>query len=117
MKSETGTATLIAAAMALGGCASNPEDIAAIRVAPAQYENADCHTLARLQASNETRLDSLDKALRDRSRNDAVAAGGGLLFPPAFLLVRGDGDARLEFAERKGTKAALAAAAIDKNCG
>jgi len=115
--SAASVATL-SAALALAGCASSSENIAAAYVSPNQYANYSCDQIREEQARVSTRVRQLAGEVDDNATGDAVAMGVGMvLFWPALFFIDGDGPEANEYARLKGERDALQQAAIRQNCG
>jgi hypothetical protein len=114
--SAASVATL-SAALALAGCASSSENIAAAYVSPNQYANYSCDQIREEQARVGTRVRQLAGDVDDNATGDAVAMGVGMiLFWPALFFIEGDGPEANEYARLKGEHEALQKAAIEHNC-
>ncbi|MBB4285916.1 hypothetical protein [Roseospira goensis] len=107
----------LSAALALAGCASSSENIAAAYVSPNQYANYSCDQIREEQGRVGTRVRQLAGDVDDNATGDAVAMGVGMiLFWPALFFIEGDGPEANEYARLKGEHEALQKAAIEHNC-
>jgi uncharacterized protein YceK len=114
--SAASVATL-SAALALAGCASSSEHIAAAYVSPNQYAEYSCDQIREEQARVGARVRQLAGEVDDNATGDAVAMGVGMiLFWPALFFIEGDGPEANEYARLKGEHEALQKAAIRQNC-
>ena len=115
--SAASVATL-SAALALAGCASSSENIAAAYVSPNQYAEYSCDSDPRGTGPIVgTRVRQLAGEVDDNATGDAVAMGVGMvLFWPALFFIDGDGPEANEYARLKGEREALQQAAIRQNC-
>jgi arginase family enzyme len=104
------------AAASLAACATAPEDIRAAYVSPAQYASYDCAQIAAEASRVATKAEELSgKQRAERSKDQAAAGVGLVLFAPAALFMIG-GDHKQEIATLKGQNEALKEAAASKNC-
>ena len=108
----------MSAAFAIGGCASQPKNIAAQSVSTVQYSNYSCQQVSMEADSVSTRVNELYGTLKQKADNDAVQMGVGLVlfWPTLFLLEGGDGPEAQEYAHLKGEHDALEKVAIQKEC-
>lgn len=107
----------VAITLALGACASKPEDIATSYVSPLQYQQYDCNQM-RMELARVTRHASeLRGTLQKTASDDQGQVALSLLFwPTLFFLEGGDGVQAQEYARLKGERDALEQAAIGKSC-
>jgi hypothetical protein len=104
--------------LALGGCASSSNEIKASYVSPLQYQHYTCQQLAAEADRVSRRAAELSGVQDAKASNDAVATGVAIvLFWPAALLVKGDGQTAAELARLKGEFETLEKVSIEKNCG
>lgn len=108
----------VAAALAIAGCASQPDDIQTAYVSETQYQDYDCEQL-QIEAKNVTRRAAdLRGRLQKDADNDAAQMGVGLVlfWPALFLLEGGDGVEAQQYARLKGERDAIERAAVPKKC-
>lgn len=105
-------------ALALTGCATKPEKIAAQYVSPTQYKNFDCDQIGLERAAMERRTNELFDSLKKEARGDAWQMGIGLaVFWPALLFLEGgDGAEASEYARLKGEYEALRVNSVQRKC-
>lgn len=122
LKSRFSVTTVLASAVLLAGCASNPKSIAPAYVSPLQYHAYNCEQLgAELQrlASQNALVSGQQKSTATKD-NVSVGVGvvGTLIFWPAMFAFIGTagGDQEHEVARLKGTLNAVESAAIQKQC-
>jgi len=102
----------------LVGCASSSNEITAQYVSPIQYQNYTCQQIGLEAQRISQRAAQLAGIQDEKSTNDAVAMGVGLiLFWPGLLFIKGDGTTAAELGRLKGEFEALEQASIQKNCG
>ena len=101
------------------GCASQPEDIAAMYVSPVQYESYSCDQVQAEMQRVSSRARTLEASLKATADTDAVQMGVGLIlfWPTLFFLEGGDGPEAQEFGRLKGEKEALEKVSVQKKCG
>ena len=109
---------VLAATMALGACASQPDDIATSYVSSLQYKNYDCDQIAMEMARVERRVGELHARLKKKADDDAgqTAVGLVLFWPALFFLEGGDGPEAQEYSRLKGEYDALEQVAVEKKC-
>jgi len=110
---------LSVASLAITGCASSPDKIAAQSISTLPYEQYNCKQVGAELDRVGRRASELHGNLQKTSSNDsAQMAVGMLLFWPAlFFLEGGDGPEAAEYARIKGERDALEKVAIQKECG
>ena len=108
----------VALAVALGGCASNPDKIQTSYVSPMQYKDHDCDQLVGELERVSRRANELHGSLKKTASNDTaqMAVGMVLFWPALFFLEGGDGPEAAEYARLKGERDALEKVAIQKKC-
>lgn len=106
------------AAIALAGCASQPDTMQAQYVSPDQYEGYDCTRITNEMGRTSRRINELYGSLKQTADNDAAQMGVGLVlfWPTLFFLEGGDGPEAVEYSRLKGEYEALETVAIQKNC-
>lgn len=111
------TAAAASLSLALAGCASSSDKVAASYVSHHQYQNYSCEQI--LQESELIRAAALagGAQLDKAAQNDAgIMAVGLVLFWPAMFFVGGNQSKEAEYARLKGEIEALDRARIEKNC-
>ncbi len=106
------------ATASIGGCATNPNKIAAAYVSPLKYKDYDCDQIALELDYISKKTTEIYYRLKKESNNDKWQMGVGLLifWPSLFLLEGGDGPEASEFAQLKGEFEALRKVAVEKKC-
>ena len=104
-------------ALALAGCATQPEQIKGTYVSPSTYSN---HTCAEINAERQdiaAKVEEVAGEQKKKASGDAVAMGVGLVifWPALFLLAAGE-DKKAELAALKGNYDAMTQAGIKKKC-
>lgn len=111
------TLLALALSMALIGCATAPDKIAASYVSPLQYSNYDCDQISAELARVGSKANELNGALAKKASGDtAKTTIGMILFFPALFFLDGDSPQATEFARLKGEYEALQKVAIEKKC-
>ncbi len=109
---------LLAGVIALAGCASHTNEIAASYISPLEYESYSCKQISAEMARVSRKANQLAHDVNKNADGDATAMGLGLiLFWPSLFFIDGDTPQAQEYAELKGRFNALEDAAIQKNCG
>lgn len=104
--------------VALIGCASSSSEITPAYVSPIQYQGLTCQQIAQEAERVSQRASQLAGVQDEKSSNDAVAMGVGLvLFWPSLFFIKGDGQTASELARLRGEFEALEQQSIQKNCG
>ncbi len=99
------------------GCASSSSEIGAQYVSPIQYQSYTCQQIGQEAQRVSQRAAQVAGVQDEKSTNDAVAMGVGLvLFWPGLLFIKGDGTTAAELGRLKGEFEALEQASIQKNC-
>ena len=107
----------LAGALNLGGCATNPNEIAPSYVSPIQYDGYSCSQLGQEAARLSGRAAEVAVVQKNKATGDAVAMGVGLvLFWPSIFFIKGDGTTASEIAQLKGQMNAVEQASIAKKC-
>jgi hypothetical protein len=102
----------------LAGCASSSSEIRAQYISPLQYQDLTCQQIGAEAQRVSARASEVAGVQDDKSTNDAVATGVGLiLFWPSLFFIKGDGQTAAELGRLKGEFDALEQASIQKNCG
>lgn len=106
------------AALFMGACATDPEDLGTTRISPIMYRHMDCDQLA-MEGSRVARRETiLFNSLEKTANTDAWQLGVGivLLWPVLFGLEGGDGAEAAEYSLLKGERDAIEQAAILQKC-
>ncbi|WP_234819499.1 hypothetical protein [Rhodopseudomonas palustris] len=108
---------IIAAAIALAGCATKSEEISAAYVSPVQYQSYTCQQL-QMEAQAISQRAAVVSGAQDQKRsNDQVATGVAIVvFWPAAFFVNGDGPTAAELSQLKGQMIAVEQASNAKRC-
>jgi hypothetical protein len=107
----------IAITVALGGCATNPADIAPSYIPPSAYENSDCNQLSVEAQITAARAATAVGVQKRKATGDAIAMGVGMVvFWPALFFIKGDSNTSSEVALLKGEMEAIQTAAARKHC-
>lgn len=119
MRSKKLAVALSVAGIAMAGCATSPDKIAAQSVSTVPYEQYNCQQIGAEIDRVNRRASELHGNLQKTASNDnAQMAVGMLLFWPAlFFLEGGDGPEAAEYGRIKGEREALEKVAIKKECG
>ena len=105
------------AALTLSACATSSNEIASGYTSPLQYQGYDCQQIAMEEQTVLARVSQLGGQIDRRATNDKIAMGVGVvIFWPALLFVKGNGEQTAEYARLKGEHEALENAAIAKRC-
>jgi hypothetical protein len=111
-------AAIAAMGVALSGCASSSDDIAAAYVSPLAYDTYTCPQLSGELQRISARVHEVTGTVDQKATNDKVAMGVGLvLFWPALFFLKGNGPEQEELARLKGEYDAVNQEMIKDNCG
>ena len=106
-----------AAALALAGCATSPDQITASSVSPALYSGMDCRQITAEAQRINSRLANITGAQESRANRDtAMTAVTLLLFWPAAFAIGAGQDHAAEIAQLRGEAEALSHAARARGC-
>jgi hypothetical protein len=109
---------VVAAAIAVAGCAKGPDSISATYVSPIGYQHYSCEQIAAEATRLSNKASELAGIQQKKANSDAVAMGVGLvLFWPAMFMIRGNDEKTAELARVRGEMEAIQQASIEKNCG
>ena len=109
-------AATLAITIALTGCASSSNKVAATYASPLAYDKYDCSQLASEGARLRGRMSELGGQVDKAADNDKVLTGVALvLFWPAVFFL-GNKNQEAEFGRIKGEYDAVQQAAIAKKC-
>ena len=107
----------IALALALVGCATQPEQIDGTYVSPSTYANLSCQEITEEREQLVAKVNEVSADQKKKASGDAVAMGVGLvLFWPALFLLAAGEDKKAELSALKGNYDAMTAAGIKKKC-
>jgi hypothetical protein len=110
-------AVVLCAALAVGACATHPNNIKAQYVSPMTYSNYSCDQLREENSRVVSRVTQLTASQRRRANNDTAAlAAGMILFAPALLFMM-NGDDADELGRLKGEYDAIQQSGTQKSCG
>ncbi len=108
---------VLAASIALGGCATSSADVAAAYVSPMQYHAYDCDQLIAETQRIQVRVSQAGGRLDEAAKGDKTATAVGMvLFWPALFFLGGSKAQEADFARLKGEYDAIQQAAINKRC-
>jgi hypothetical protein len=111
-------AATLAAALALANCAKEANQVGATYVSPITYESYTCQQLSQEAQRVSARAAEASGVQDQKSTNDKVAMGVGLvIFWPALLFTKGNDENTAELARLKGQMDAIEQASIQKRCG
>lgn len=112
------TFTVLAAAVAITGCATHPDKIATSYASPVQYQSLDCAQVGAELERVSRRTNELYGSLKKTADNDTaqMTVGMILFWPTLFFLEGGDGPEATEYAKLKGERDALEKVAIQNKC-
>lgn len=109
---------LLAGAVAVSGCATDPGAITAAYVSPVPYESFSCIQLREEAIRVSDRAAEVAGVQRKRMNNDAVATGVAIIvFWPAAFFIKGNNATEQEVAQLKGQRIAIYNASAKKHCG
>jgi hypothetical protein len=105
-------------ALTAAGCAKDASQVAATYVSPVTYESYTCQQLTEEAQRVSARAAQAAGVQDEKSTNDKVAMGVGLvIFWPALLFTKGNDENTAELARLKGQMDAIEQASIRKRCG
>lgn len=111
------TILIVAVSLALFGCQTSPNKIAAAYVSPLQYSSYDCDQVAAELARIGDKASQLNGELQKKASADTVKMTVGLLILwPTLFFLDGDSAQNAEYAKIKGDYEALQKVAIEKKC-
>jgi hypothetical protein len=109
--------TVLAASLALSGCATSSSNIAASYTSPMQYQSYDCPQLINEAQRIHARVNQLGGRLDEAASNDKALMGVGLiLFWPALFALGGTKQQEADYSRLKGEYDAVAQTMIAKKC-
>lgn len=116
---------IVAVAVLLAGCASDPNKIGGTYVSPYKYRAYDCDQIILELDYVSRRAEQLYTSLKGEAKKDQAQAGGftalgfftlGIGWLGLTTLEGGDGPESYEYANMKGEYDALRRAATEKKC-
>lgn len=111
-------ACVIAVGAALGACAKDASQVGATYVSPVTYDSYTCAQLGEEAQRVSSRAAQASGVQDQKSTNDAIAMGVGLvIFWPAMLMTKGNDENTAELARLKGQMDAIEQVSIRKKCG
>ena len=106
------------AVVMLAGCAKDANQVGETYVSPITYQTYTCPQLAEEAQRVAARAAEGAGVQDQKSTNDKVAMGVGLIiFWPALLFTKGNDENTAELARLKGSMDAIEQASIQKHCG
>lgn len=103
--------------VALTGCASSADKVAASYVSPLEYANYDCEQLAAEAARVHDAAAQDGAELNTAASHDkGITAAGAILFWPALFFLGGNQQKESEYAKLRGEYDAIQKVAIQKKC-
>jgi hypothetical protein len=111
-------ACALVSAVVLSGCAKDASQVGATYISPVTYDAYTCPQLGEEAQRVSSRAAQASGVQDQKSTNDAVAMGVGLIiFWPAMLLTKGNDENTAELARLKGQMDAIEQVSIRKKCG
>ena len=108
---------LTAGALALSGCAAQPDQVSKSYVSPSTYSHLNCAALQSERMSLIEYVNTLTEQQKKKAGNDAAAmAVGMVLFWPALFALSAGKDNGPQLATAKGQYDAISAAGRAKGC-
>lgn len=102
----------------LSACAKDASQVGATYISPVTYEGYTCAQLGEEAQRVSGRAAQAAGVQDQKSTNDAVAMGVGLIiFWPAMLMTKGNDENTAELARLKGQMDAIEQVSIRKKCG
>ncbi|MEM8511434.1 outer membrane murein-binding lipoprotein Lpp [Massilia sp. MP_M2] len=109
--------SIVAASIALAGCATASKDVPIAYTSPMQYQSYDCDQLGSEIQRIQSRVGQLGSRLDEAASNDKAIAGVGIiLFWPALFALGGTKQQEADYARLRGEYEATHQAAILKKC-
>jgi hypothetical protein len=100
------------------GCAKDANQVGATYISPVLYESYTCPQLADEAQRVSSRAAQSAGVQDQKSTNDKVVMGVGLIvFWPALLMTKGNDENTAELARLKGQMDAIEQTSIKKRCG
>lgn len=112
------SAAALAASLAVAGCASRSEDVAASYVSSGTYSSYSCKELSQ-EAQRVSAAAAAASGAQDSQRTKDVVAttAAVVIFWPAAFFVSGNNAQTAELARLKGHMQAIEEASVQKKCG
>ena len=111
------TAIIVATAMLLNACATQPAEVTGTYVSPSTYSGMSCKQIISERNRVVSKVDELTGVQKKKADNDAAMMGVGLvLFWPALFALGAGSDVEPQLASMKGNYDALTAAGTQKSC-
>jgi len=108
----------VAIAAMVAGCAKEASQVGAMYVSPIAYDSYSCPQLAEEAQRVSARAAQASGVQDQKSTNDAVAMGVGLIVVwPALFFIKGNDENTSQLARLKGEMEAIEQTSIKKNCG
>ena len=105
-------------ALLVAGCAKDASQVGATYISPIVYEGYSCPQLAEEAQRISVRAAQSSGVQDQKSTNDKVAMGVGIvIFWPALLMTKGNDENTAELARLKGQMDAIEETSIKKRCG
>jgi hypothetical protein len=106
------------ATLSVAACAKDANQVGATYVSPIAYETYTCPQLSEEAQRVSARAAQASGVQDQKSTNDKIAMGVGLVvFWPALLFTKGNDENTAELARLKGQMDAIEEASIRKRCG
>ncbi len=106
----------LAITVALAGCATPPDRIAATPVSAFQYQSYSCDQLGIDMGWNDIHTAALRDKLQGRANLDTATIAMGAVLWPMLLMAGGDGPDAAAYARLKGERDAMQQVARQKGC-
>ncbi len=99
----------IALAASLGACAKDADQIVAMKVSPAQFQNFNCKQLYEDRLAMENRVNALSAQQDSKASGDTMKVAASLLILPiaAPFVASGNGQTATEIGQAKGELQAI----------
>jgi hypothetical protein len=108
----------VAIAATVAGCAKDASQVGSMYVSPVTYESFSCVQLSEEAQRVSARAAEASGVQDQKSKNDAIAMGVGLIVVwPALLLIKGNDENTAQLARLKGEMDAIEQTSIKKKCG
>ena len=106
-----------AVSLALAGCATGSSGVVTSYASPMMYGGYNCAQLAAEDEMLRAQVAELKGTVDRTATNDKVMVGVGVvLFWPALLFIKGDGEAQSQYAHIKGEHDAIQHAFLLRGC-
>ena len=108
---------IIVASLVMTGCASKPEDIAAVAYPDEAYANLSCEEIGteRIRIQDSV-LEATGQQREERKSDQAWGWTGALLFAPALFMMDGNEETATRLAILKGQYEAIERVGAAKRC-